>query len=451
VLLRLAGTCVILASVSRGLALLPLFGFAPFAAEAYGSRVRRRCEERAAEPRRLLNELFKISTTASSGKELRVFGLSNTLDARYDDAARAVEREDRRAVVAAIGAGAAGWLVFAAAFATTVAVAANNAVHGDGTLGDVLMTFTLAQQVGAHMTEGANLLAQFLTALRAAKRYIWLEDYAHNQTTTTAARTPPQRLQHGITLNHLSFVYPGTNTIVLDDLDADLPAGAIVAIVGDNGAGKTTLVKVLAGMYAPTSGAILVDNIELSSLDLQAWRASSTAAFQDFVRYELAAQETVGVGDLPRMADEPAVRAALDRAHASDAVDTLEHGLATQLGRSFRNGRDLSAGQWQKLALGRTMMRDAPLLVLLDEPTASLDSETEYRLFRAYAEGGRRVAQMNGAITILISHRFSTVRMADLILVLDGGRLVAKGTHGELMETGGLYAELFNLQARTYR
>jgi len=225
-----------------------------------------------------------------------------------------------------------------------------------------------------------------------------------------------------------------------------------VAIVGENGAGKTTLVKLLAKMYEPSSGSILVDDVPLARLPADEWRARLAGAFQDFFRFEFRAGQTVGLGDVPRMDHQPAVAAAVDRAGARDVVEGLKSGLATQLGPTWPDGVELSFGQWQKLALARGFMRDQPLLLILDEPTAALDAETEHALFERYAAAARGAgADVSGRVTILVSHRFSTVRMADLIVVLDGARLVEVGTHDELMARNGQYAELYSIQAAAYR
>ena len=232
----------------------------------------------------------------------------------------------------------------------------------------------------------------------------------------------------GIRLDHVSFAYPGTTRLVLDDISLRVPAGSVVALVGENGAGKTTLVKLLTKMYEPTSGAILVDDRPLARIRASAWRSRLAGAFQDFVRFELQAIYTVGLGDVARLDDRGAVAAAVSRAGATDVIERLPSGLETQLGATWPGGVEASFGQWQKLALARGFMRDEPLLIVLDEPTAALDAETEHALFERYASAARATAS-NGRITVLVSHRFSTVRMADLIVVLDGARLVELGSH----------------------
>jgi len=225
----------------------------------------------------------------------------------------------------------------------------------------------------------------------------------------------------------------------------------VVAIVGENGAGKSTLVKLLCKLYGPTSGRILVDGVELARMPADEWRQRLAGAFQDFFRFELPARQTVGLGDVPRVDDEPAVRVAVERAGASDVVERLAAGLDTQLGPTWPEGVEISFGQWQKLALGRGFMRDEPLLLVLDEPTAALDAETEHALFERYAAALRTGGAGNGRISILVSHRFSTVRMADRIVVLDGARVVEAGSHEELMAAGGTYSELYRIQAAAYR
>jgi len=248
----------------------------------------------------------------------------------------------------------------------------------------------------------------------------------------------------------VSFRYPGTQSYALQDVSVRLPAGSVVAVVGENGAGKSTLMKLLSRFYAPTEGRITVDDVDLEQIPAEPWRSRLAGAYQDFFTFELSAQQTVGLGDLPRSQDRTAVSAAVGRAGADDVVERLPHGLDTQLGSSWDGGVDLSFGQWQKLALARGFMRDSTLLQILDEPTAALDAETEHALFESFARQARR-GEGAGRITVLVSHRFSTVRMADLILVLQGSRLVEVGSHAELMAAGGLYAELYGIQAAAYR
>jgi ATP-binding cassette subfamily B protein len=276
---------------------------------------------------------------------------------------------------------------------------------------------------------------------------VWLERYAASFGAKADLPAPP-RLERGIRFDDVSFAYPGIEKLALEHVSIDLPADAVVAIVGENGAGKSTLVKLLAKMYEPTSGRILVDGIDLARIPADAWREELAGAFQDFFKFELRARQSVGVGDVPRIEDEPAVVAAVARAGADDVIAKLGHGLDTQLGPTWPGGVDVSFGQWQKIALARAFMRDRPLVLVLDEPTAALDSETEHALFERYSAAAH---SSEGRITILVSHRFSTVRMAELIVVLDGARVAEVGSHDELMQRGGQYAELYGIQAAAYR
>jgi ATP-binding cassette subfamily B protein len=267
----------------------------------------------------------------------------------------------------------------------------------------------------------------------------------------------PARLTQGVRFEHVSFAYPGTKRLVLDDVNLDLPAGRVIAVVGENGAGKTTLVKLLAKLYEPSSGRILIDGVELARMPADEWRTRLAGAFQDFFRFEFKARHTVGLGDVPRMDDQPAVQMAITRAGADDVVGRLTSGLETQLGKTWPDGVEVSFGQWQKFALARGFMRDRPLVLVLDEPTSALDAESEHGLFERYAAAakGRDASHADsddtGRITILVSHRFSTVRMADLIVVLDGSHVAEVGCHDELMAKGGTYAQLYGIQAAAYR
>jgi len=308
--------------------------------------------------------------------------------------------------------------------------------------------------VNRQVTELVDNARWFIRVTEAIGRYRWLADYSVQAHAALAPVDPapvPERLVSGVTFDGVSFTYPGTDAPVLDDVHLHLPAGATVAIVGENGAGKTTLAKLLLRFYEPTEGAILVDGVDIRCFEVDAWRQRLSAGFQDFAQLQFLARESVGVGSLPSVDDTGAVTEALDRAAAGNLVAQLPAGLATQLGREFDGGVDLSTGQWQKVAVARAMMRAEPLLLLLDEPTASLDAATEHALFERFATQARRAADRSGAITFLVSHRFSTVRMADLILVIEDGRVAERGTHDDLMAADGRYAELYRLQARSYR
>jgi ATP-binding cassette subfamily B protein len=257
-----------------------------------------------------------------------------------------------------------------------------------------------------------------------------------------APRAAPQPLTGGIAFEHVSFTYPGQSVPVLHDLCLEIGAGECVALVGHNGAGKTTLIKLLLRLYDPTAGRVLLDGVDLRAYDLDALRRTMGVIFQDFVRYELTARENIAVGQIEALGDSTRLRAAAARAGAGSLLDALPKGLDTPLGRAF-GGRDLSGGEWQKLALARAFVRDCQLLVL-DEPTAALDVQTENAVYARFHELTR------GRMTLLISHRFSTVRMADRILYLAGGRVQEEGSHAALMDRAGEYARLYRLQAAQY-
>jgi ATP-binding cassette subfamily B protein len=339
------------------------------------------------------------------------------------------------------------WALFGVGYVGCIVFVANGL---DESPENVLLVLAAGSRLSAYIGATVGEIG-FLRGIwmDGSRRLAWLEDYA-GSLTAGADLTVPDRLREGITFEHVSFAYPGTERLVLEDINLTLPPGAVVAVVGENGAGKSTLVKLVSKFYAPTSGRILVDGLDLARLPADEWRERLAGAYQDFFRFELLARQTVGVGDIDRLEDELAVLTAVERAGADDVVERLSGGLDTQLGPTWPNGVEVSFGQWQKLALARGFMRDESLLLVLDEPTAALDAETEHALFERYAAGAHQDGDA-GRITILVSHRFSTVRMADLIVVLDGARVVEVGSHDELVANGGQYAELYGIQANAYR
>ena len=446
--LRLLITVALLMSVHPAMGLLAAFAVPTVVVSSWRSGIRQRVEERAAPHQRLARHLFLLGTTAAPGKEVRLAGIGR----RLVDERRAAWERWYRPVAATRMAGAlwqaASWALFGAAYVGAVVFAVEG-IHASSDR--VLLVLAAGGQLVAFvaMTAGeADFLRMWLDASR---RLGWLEAYAaaHDD---GADRPVPAHLERGIRFEGVSFRYPGTpaDAWVLRDVTLDLPAGAVVAIVGENGAGKTTLVKLLSRFYAPTAGHITVDGVDLQRLRASEWRERMAGAYQDFARFEFVARQTVGLGDVPRAEEPAAVGVAVGRAGAEDVVERLPRGLETQLGVAWEAGVEPSFGQWQKLALARGFMRDDPLLLVLDEPTAALDAETEHALFERFAAQSR-AGDASGRITILVSHRFSTVRMADLIVVLDGARVAEVGTHEALMARGGTYAELYGIQARAYR
>src|SRR5215468_11008903 len=448
-ILRLGVTLALLASIHPALIALAAFAVPTVATSSWRPAVERRAQERGAQSQRLARHLFTTATSAPPGKEVRVTGIGERL---LTDRRAAWQRWYRPVARARLGSAAwhtGAWALFGAGYVGAVVfVSASLGAPADDVLLVLAAGARLSAYVGATVGEIGFLRGFWMDGSR---RLAWFEDYAASA--VAAADVPvPERLEGGIRLDHVSFAYPGTTRKVLDDVSLTLPAGAVVAIVGENGAGKTTLVKLLAKLYEPTAGAILVDDAPLARMPTAVWRARLAGAFQDFFRFEFRAQHSVGLGDVDRLDEVPAVTAAVERAGADDVVTRLSAGLDTQLGATWPGGVEPSFGQWQKLALARGFMRDQPLVLVLDEPTAALDAETEHALFERYAATahGARDRQA-GRITILVSRRFSTVRMADLIVVLDGSRLVEVGTHDELMTRGGQYAELYRIQAAAYR
>ena len=448
-ILRLGVTIGLLASIHPALLLLAVFAVPTVLTATWRPAIERSAQERGAPANRLARHLFTTATTAPPGKEVRVIGIGNRL---VTERRKAWERWYGPVSASRIGSAvwhALAWAVFGGAYVGAVVFVSSGL---GAPASDVLLVLAAGSRLSAYIGATVGEIG-FLRGfwMDGSRRLAWLEDYAASFVTSADMPVPAQ-MRQGIRLEHVSFTYPGTSRLVLDDLTLSLPAGAVVALVGENGAGKTTLVKLLAKLYEPTSGTILVDDTPLARVHADRWRSRLAGAFQDFFRFELRARHTVGVGDVVRLDDESAVVTAVERAGANDVVAGLKAGLETQLGPTWPGGVEVSFGQWQKLALARGFMRDEPLLLVLDEPTAALDAETEHGLFERYAAAARRHGDgAAGRITILVSHRFSTVRMADLIVVLDGARLVEIGTHDELMSKGGQYSELYGIQAAAYR
>ena len=438
----------------------PMLGVVPLAGVPLGlanSRLARRQEKRSedlAEEYRTAAHLVTVASKADSGKEIRVFGLRRELPARWHRLRSGVDRIQERGQLIDNALVVVAGVFLAICSLAAIVVLLHRVADGRSTVGDVVVAISLAGQVRQLVASLGQMSQWLIRTTKAAERFVWFRDLAADERARLTPADPapaPDRLREGVRLHDVTFRYPGTDRDVLRDVDLLLPAGATVAIVGDNGAGKSTLIKLLARYYEPTEGRISVDGVDLARIPVDEWRSVLSAGFQDFARFELIAAEAVGVGDLPRVTDEGAIHTALDRAAAQSVIDDLPSGLQSMLGRSFEGGAEVSGGQWQKLALGRAMMRSAPLLLLMDEPTAALDADSEHALFDRYMAAAKLSARETGAITVLVSHRFSTVRTADLIVVVGDNGIVETGSHAELMARHGVYAELYELQARSYR
>jgi ATP-binding cassette, subfamily B, bacterial len=448
---RIIVLLVLLGSVSPWLLLLPVTAAPPLIADRAAKKITRRSEDAMAADRRLANMVFDICAAPWAAGELRSYGLAPRLKSLHASLAGSLNRRAAREALQVLAVQSAGWLLYAAGLMAAIAFVVIRASDGAISLGTVLMAVSLIRRSRAQLASTASVSAGMISTLTTADRLLWLEDHHASAVAGAGTEQAPDRLRSAMTIRDLSFTYPGTERVVLSGLNLTFPAGATVAIVGENGSGKTTLVKLLLGMYQPTSGTIEVDGVPLAAIAHESWRERCTAAFQDFARFSLPAVESVGVADLPLLDSEPLALAALDRAGASGLSSQLPEGLSTYVGGPYTGGHNLSGGQWQKLALGRAMRSPDPLLVVLDEPTAALDAHAEQALFDRYTEAASGYAAASGTITLLVSHRFATVRTADLIIYLEEGHATEAGSHDELLASGGRYAELFTLQASAYR
>ncbi|WP_435597347.1 ABC transporter ATP-binding protein [Streptomyces anulatus] len=447
---QLAFSASLLAWVNPWLVLLPAAAVPPVVLGGRAQRLAEAAKERVAAQTQLSRHLVELSTTSASVKELRLFHAEDLILERQRDAWDTVTRTQGAAQLRAAGLRAAGHGLFALAHTAALLLVVRQAAAGSAGVGDVVLVVALAVNVSAQVATGLGLLTTLQKGARTLDRIDSLREWSV-RSVPDGTGPVPVRLERGLRLENVGFTYPGTGREVLRGVSVDIPAGRTVAVVGENGAGKSTLVKLLCGLYEPTDGRILVDGADLGSLSADAWRERTAALFQDFARMELLLRENVGVGSTAELHSDEAVTAALRASRAEALVAKVPGGLDGLLGRAYGDGAELSGGQWQSLGLARTLMRTDPLLVVLDEPASALDAAAEHALFERYTATASAAARANGAITLFVSHRFATVRTADLIIVLDGGVVAETGSHDQLMAGGGLYAELFALQARTYR
>ena len=393
--------------------------------------------------RRELDYLRYIGASDVTAKEVKIFGLADFITERFDELSMKYYRQNRDLSVRRAGWGAffsvIGSVVYYGAYVLIIVQTINGLI----TIG----TLTFLAGAFRRMQQGLrNILSRFASIGENALYLTDLFDFLaiRPDIADRADALPfPERVRSGWVFDNVSFRYPGAEDYAIRDLSFELPAGQKLALVGENGAGKTTLVKLLARLYEPTAGRILLDGRDLREYRLEELRDNVGVIFQDFFRYQMQVRENIAVGRISALPDEDAIRDSAEKSLAAEVVEGLPDGYDQLLGKRFAGGRDLSGGQWQKIALARAYIRDAQLLIL-DEPTSALDARAEYEVFERFTE------LIAGKSAVLISHRFSTVRMADRILFLEYGRRLELGSHDELMALDGRYAELFRLQARGY-
>lgn len=394
--------------------------------------------------RRQLDYLRVLGASKESAKELRLFGLSPFITGEYSRLSNQIYDQNVRLARRRLWAGSVLTLLSTAGYYGAYAYVIFRTVHGDLSLG------TLYLLAGAIAGTSANIQNIFATFASIADQSLFLTDLVDFfRVGPRIASKPdslpaPRPIRDGFVFDKVTFLYPGTTRLVLDQLDLRIAPGERIALIGENGQGKTTIVKLLTRLYDPTSGRILLDGVDLRDYDVEDLHREVGVIFQDFMRYELSARQNIAIGrvDAPELNGH--IEQAARKSLAHEVILRLPGGYGQLLGRRFEGGVDLSGGEWQKIALARAYLRDAQLLIL-DEPTASLDARSEYEVFQRFAE------LTEGKMALLISHRFSTVRMADRIIVLADGRIAEQGSHTELMACHGRYAGMFELQAASYR
>ena len=397
---------------------------------------------RSPDTRRLLY-LEYVLANDEHAKEVKLLGLGPLLLGRYRSLSERFYGEDRRLALRRAGWGYGLSLVSTAVFYGCYAFIVATTVRGRLSLGDMtlyLVAFRQGQQSFQAILSAVGSMYEDTLYMSNLFEYLAIP--------TERIRTPaPAAVQpeEGIRFEGVGFRYPGSEHWALRNVDLFVPKGQSLALVGENGAGKTTFIKLLSGLYRPSEGRVLLDGRNLDDWDEQALRGRIGVIFQDFNQYQLLLRENIAFGSVEHLQDDLRLARAIDHGGARELVASLSTGLETQLGRWFKEGVDLSGGQWQKVALARAFMRDEADILILDEPTAALDAEAEHAVFQRF----RALAE--GRTTMLISHRFPTVRMADRIVVLEGGAIIEQGTHAELLAAGARYARLFALQAEGYR
>lgn len=424
-------------------AVLMLAGLPAFVAEAKFSGDAFRLFRWRSPETRMQMYLETVLAREDHAKEVKLFELGPVLLKRYRKIFEKVFREDRALTIRRDTWGFFLGLIGTAAFYGAYGWIALSTVRGQITLGQMTMYVLLFRQGQAAVSAILSAIGgMYEDNLYLSTLYEFLDTPVRE---TSGRITRGLDVSEGVRFEHVSFTYPGSSNPAVEDVSFQLRPGESLALVGENGSGKTTLIKLLTRLYVPSAGRITLDGIDLAEWDPDILRRRVSVIFQDFARYQFTVGENIGAGDVEHFADEARWREAAELAMASDFVDGLPEGFETQLGKWFRDGRELSGGQWQKIALARAFMREDADILVMDEPTAAMDARAEAQIFEQFRELAK------DRMVILISHRFSTVRMADQILVIQGGRVLESGSHSELMELDGHYSNLFTLQARGYR
>ena len=443
--ITLASVLVLLVRFSPLLAIVVFVAAIPsFLSQSQYAEMAFRAVTRRAKEARLLNYLEQLLTGNDTFKEVKMFGLGKPLLERYRQLFINFFNEDiaiaRKKSLAGLGWGLLSSLAYYGSYVWVIL----RTIAGAATLGDMTMFLSIFRQSQQSIT---SLLGNFNNLYESN---LYLDNLLDYLKITPVLVNPkdglmaPSPIEQGIRFQNVSFKYPGSDVFVLKNINLFIPPGESIALVGLNGAGKTTLVKLLTRLYDPTEGEILLDGHDLREYDLASLHQRFGVIFQDFVRYQFSVRENIGFGQVDELENLEKIKDAAERGGADQVIEGMPNGYETILGRRWEKGLELSGGQWQKIALARAFMRNAEALIL-DEPTSALDAEAEYEIFKRFRE------LMSGRIAVLISHRFSTVRMADRIVVLSDGRIVELGSHAELMARGGLYSRLFELQAEGYR
>lgn len=443
-LISLVSFAVLLIHFSPWALVILVVGALPvFFAEAHFSGNAFRLFSRRAPESRQQNYIEMLLSQENHIKEVKLFGFGPLLLQRYRDTFLRLYAEDRRLTLRRDGWGFLLGLLGTAAFYIAYAWVVLDTVNGTTSLGQMTMYLVLFKQGQTAISASLRAISGlYEDGLYLTNLYAYLQEPVVAE---TGRLTEGIRPGDGLRCEGVGFSYPGSNHRTLEDIDLHLAPGHSLALVGENGSGKTTMIKLLTRLYRPDRGRILLDGSDLNDWEEQALRRRIGVIFQDFIRYQLPVSENLGVGDIEAFDDETRLRAAAEQGTAAEFIERLEKGYATQLGRWFAGGQELSGGQWQKIALSRAYMRRNADILILDEPTAALDAAAEAEVFEHFREHAK------GRMTLLISHRFSSVRNADHIIVLDKGRVLERGNHAGLMQAGGRYAHLFDLQARGYR